>query len=248
MEEIISRIVKSRKSRGLSQENVATALGITKGNYNRLEKGHTSLTYERLMELCKIFDCPITYLLAIDADPNELHALKDRLKSLSIENEKLKKMSDRLDKLVYDKSVIASTYAFQLQNLIGVQEWCIQILKKFYNHGDCELIIKSEFKKLWDESYEKGKAWRKEMKMKPEDRKFIEDHEEKEYRSTDFWMWLNSAIKKVEFLKSEHFLKGDEMFSSDLHISNAPFTSTTVSGTKFKEQLQHKNENKGKSD
>nr|WP_258571362.1 XRE family transcriptional regulator [Flavimaribacter sediminis] len=54
MTEQLKRI---RKSRGLSQSDVADALGIVVANYNRLERGKVELTLSRMKELAILLKC-----------------------------------------------------------------------------------------------------------------------------------------------------------------------------------------------
>ena len=52
-----TQLKKIRKSRGMTQAEVAAALGIDFANYNRLENGHTELTFSRMQDLAKILHC-----------------------------------------------------------------------------------------------------------------------------------------------------------------------------------------------
>lgn len=53
----MSRLKELRKSRGLTQQSVADALGLHITNYNRLENGKTKLDQERIVALARILKC-----------------------------------------------------------------------------------------------------------------------------------------------------------------------------------------------
>lgn len=50
------RLKQIRKSRGLTQAQVAARIGLDLTNYNKLENGKTELTYTRMRQLAKILD------------------------------------------------------------------------------------------------------------------------------------------------------------------------------------------------
>ena len=231
MERIINRIVEIRKSKKLSQEEVAIKLGITKGNYNRLENGHTSITVERLFELSEIFRCDISYLLQIEIDPT----LENKLRSdLKIASEKIKELEvkyDHLDRLVWDKSMIASSYEFQLRNISAGLDWTIKILEKFEKHPECEAIIKSEFHRLVDQQHMKNIDYYKKADYKnEEDRQREIERENRNYKNSDFWTWINWYIERLKFLNSDAFLGTESIFSAEKQISDAPFSTTSTEG------------------
>lgn len=51
------RLKQIRKSRGLTQAEVAAAMGLDLGNYNKLENGHTELTLSKMQQLARILHC-----------------------------------------------------------------------------------------------------------------------------------------------------------------------------------------------
>lgn len=60
---IAQRIKQYREAKGISQEYIASQLGIAQSNYAKLERADTKLTVERLYELAKILEVDILNLL-----------------------------------------------------------------------------------------------------------------------------------------------------------------------------------------
>lgn len=54
-----------RKSNGYSQEQVADYIGIDTTNYGRIERGQTSITFDRLMQLAQLYKLNIIELVAM---------------------------------------------------------------------------------------------------------------------------------------------------------------------------------------
>ncbi|WP_292451311.1 XRE family transcriptional regulator [Mesorhizobium sp.] len=49
------KLKQIRKSRGLTQAQVAAAIGLDLTNYNKLENGHTDLTWSRMQQLAELY-------------------------------------------------------------------------------------------------------------------------------------------------------------------------------------------------
>ncbi|MBX2953945.1 MAG: helix-turn-helix domain-containing protein [Leadbetterella sp.] len=63
----IYAIVKAiRTEKGLSQEEVAERIGMTQGNYGRLERGQTQLTIERLEQLADVFGMSVSSIMSYE--------------------------------------------------------------------------------------------------------------------------------------------------------------------------------------
>lgn len=91
-----------RDEKCYSQEYVSNQLGISQSTYQRIESGEIKISVERLVELAKVFDKPLDYLLVPDREQakrgntiiiseKEWYAMKDKLASqekLIIELEK----------------------------------------------------------------------------------------------------------------------------------------------------------------
>jgi transcriptional regulator with XRE-family HTH domain len=58
------RIRELRLGRGLTLQQVATALGVTRASVSKWEQGHTHPEHSRLEELARLFGVPATHLLS----------------------------------------------------------------------------------------------------------------------------------------------------------------------------------------
>ena len=110
MNSIGNKIRLLREEKGLSQENLASALDITQSNYARLEKDDNRLSVPRLIIIAKTLETTVTELVGEKANTvvNQNHnheavtylhanfqADKDHIQTLKDEIEYLKKMLDR---------------------------------------------------------------------------------------------------------------------------------------------------------
>ncbi|MBB6610507.1 helix-turn-helix transcriptional regulator [Pontibacter sp. Tf4] len=66
MENLHLKIKALRKEEGRTQEQVATVLGMTKGNLSRMEKGEVAISPERLSELAAYFGKSVEELAAYE--------------------------------------------------------------------------------------------------------------------------------------------------------------------------------------
>jgi transcriptional regulator with XRE-family HTH domain len=57
------RLRNLRVSKGLSQKNIAEAMGITEAGYQNYEVGRRLPTFEKLLAICNALDCSADYLL-----------------------------------------------------------------------------------------------------------------------------------------------------------------------------------------
>lgn len=103
------KIRQTRVIHNLSQENVATELGISVGAYSNIERGKTEITVNRLYQIAKILKVNILDLLSEQytlAEPpiskysekpsvtsKEISELKKQLNTLKVEVATLKKRS-----------------------------------------------------------------------------------------------------------------------------------------------------------
>jgi len=58
---VSARLRQAREEAGLSQEDLATRLGMTQVGYSGLERGRTLISLETLAEVCRIVSKPITF-------------------------------------------------------------------------------------------------------------------------------------------------------------------------------------------
>lgn len=62
-EDIGKRICSERKKQGLTQEQLAEKLDITIKHVSSVERGKSSLSIEKFIELTNILDCSLDYLI-----------------------------------------------------------------------------------------------------------------------------------------------------------------------------------------
>ena len=62
-EEVGKRLLECRKACGLTQKEVADALGVAQPVYQRFEKGVFECNYDQLVALSNLFGVSIDYLL-----------------------------------------------------------------------------------------------------------------------------------------------------------------------------------------
>lgn len=75
----------------LTQENVANLLGISITAYSKLERGESSVTMDRLKQICKILDIDVKTLVE-ETIPNKI-TLQDLFLSLSTMSKNIEKIS-----------------------------------------------------------------------------------------------------------------------------------------------------------
>lgn len=59
-----------RQSKGYTQVHVASSLGITERQYQRLESGESKPNYDSLINISRYFNVSIDYLVGITNNPN----------------------------------------------------------------------------------------------------------------------------------------------------------------------------------
>ena len=75
MHTIGTKIRKIRDERGISQENMATELGITQSSYGRLEKNDNRITVTKLIRISEILNVSVSVLFGEKAT-NVIHENK----------------------------------------------------------------------------------------------------------------------------------------------------------------------------
>lgn len=65
VEKVLSRVIETRKKRGLSQENMALELGISQAAYTNMENNESKLTVERLLKVAQILKKPVYYFFEV---------------------------------------------------------------------------------------------------------------------------------------------------------------------------------------
>lgn len=90
LEELGKNIFNTRKSLGMTQEEVAFELDISITAYAKIERGETNVGFLRLAQIAELFKTPITKLVSSKENDNELNKtilaelqnIKDELKHL----------------------------------------------------------------------------------------------------------------------------------------------------------------------
>lgn len=104
------RIRKFRQLAGFNQESVADEIGMSGGNFGKIERGEIDINTEHLQKLAKLFKVAVSdffddrpILATNEKDPNygyasqaDMNALTEMVKNLAIEIEKInEKLSDK---------------------------------------------------------------------------------------------------------------------------------------------------------
>lgn len=97
MENLHVKIKALRKEKGDTQEQVATALGMTKGNLSRMEKGEVAITKDRLEALAAYFGKTRDELIAYET-PEEKATKEERRDLLSAEVQQYKAQISRMQR------------------------------------------------------------------------------------------------------------------------------------------------------
>jgi transcriptional regulator with XRE-family HTH domain len=105
-----------RKSKGFSQEQVADYIGIDTTNYGRIERGQSSITFDRLIQLADLYEMTVVELV-IEITNTKTNSVKD-----IVEQASLIETVDYLKKEVafLRESLIAKD--FQISQLIEVNK------------------------------------------------------------------------------------------------------------------------------
>lgn len=64
-QEVGQRLKQARKDKGLTQTEAGKAINQVQQAYAKYESGVIQLDYEKLVTLCKLFDCSADYLLGL---------------------------------------------------------------------------------------------------------------------------------------------------------------------------------------
>lgn len=65
---IKNKIKNIRELKNYTQEYMAERLGVTQAGYSKIEKGKTSLSYEKLVDIGKILDVSVEDIISFDYD------------------------------------------------------------------------------------------------------------------------------------------------------------------------------------
>ena len=99
------RLKKARKSKKLTQEQLAESLDVSVAFLSRVERGDVKANLNRLTQICDILDIPLSYVLTGSGN-NSKNYLSDDFSNL------LKECPPEKAKLIYDiaKVIIKNKY------------------------------------------------------------------------------------------------------------------------------------------
>ena len=80
---LIEAIAAERKSRNLTQENMAELLGIDTSTYSRIEQGRTELSLDRFMKIVEILGLDVSTLPGFSSQNKTSQKLDEILKILN---------------------------------------------------------------------------------------------------------------------------------------------------------------------
>lgn len=118
LKEIGERIRKFRIIKGLSQENLASDLGISTNAYGKYERGQTDINITRLAEICKIFNISLVDFFSFDEKSftKQNIYLQDEINTeKTLEKETYREKMEILAKENHDLRDLISTLKEQIQ-------------------------------------------------------------------------------------------------------------------------------------
>ncbi|MFN4146400.1 MAG: helix-turn-helix domain-containing protein [Runella sp.] len=110
MNDIYEKIKAIRLAKKLTQAEVANNVGMTQGNYGRLEKGLIQVTIERLEQLADVFEMSVGNIINYELNPSENTFAQDKeyyineVKRLEKQVAKLKKQLEEEEEMFDDNS------------------------------------------------------------------------------------------------------------------------------------------------
>ena len=91
------RLKEVRKSKGLTQQDVAKYVGISQNNYSYWENGKVKIDNDSIKKLADLFNVSVDYLLGRDTPmpaPTDNTITEERLRALGINVDDFDKFSD----------------------------------------------------------------------------------------------------------------------------------------------------------
>lgn len=98
------KIRQVRVVNNLSQDNIASELGISVGAYSNIERGKTDITVSRLFEIAKILKTTILELLSIEV--NNSLVSEPHIKYNSLANIEYNDLKEQLNKLQKEITIL----------------------------------------------------------------------------------------------------------------------------------------------
>ncbi len=89
------RIKQQRKAKGLTQQNIYEKLDISQNHYSRIENGHVGMSFDILIQLSKILNISIDYILTGNLETENCPDFVIRYNKLS--NKQKKYINEQID-------------------------------------------------------------------------------------------------------------------------------------------------------
>jgi transcriptional regulator with XRE-family HTH domain len=103
VQKVLRKIRELRKTKGLSHENIAIELDMSPSAYNKLERGETTLSLERLLKIAEIFEINIGEILDIQTK-NQFNQINRESSTGYLQHQEIQNMHQD-NKEVYDKLI-----------------------------------------------------------------------------------------------------------------------------------------------
>ena len=141
-----SRLFQARKKSGLSQENVAEKLGVSRQTISKWETGETLPDIRQSKGLAMLYHMTLDELIEYDFDEQQaqqmIESVSDEAQARIDWNKVWSKKYPVLG--TYHKTVHISDYAVPLQELLTQLQ-----VEYGYNHTDAMLVLKDILARVW---------------------------------------------------------------------------------------------------
>jgi transcriptional regulator with XRE-family HTH domain len=104
-QEIGSRIAELRRAHKLTQEVLAEKLNVSTKHISHVERGCASLSLRNLVELCRIFDCSLDYIIFGQPHDSALSQLPDTILEILYSGQ-----NQEIDRLIRYLQIYAELY------------------------------------------------------------------------------------------------------------------------------------------
>jgi|SRR3972149_7772686 len=105
--ELGNKIRIIRRSRSLSQENVASDLGLSLTGYANIENGKTNVPFKRLCEIASYFNISVATLLEWDESGQSILSVKSNEGIISLHKTSMERITELEKEIAYLKQIIS---------------------------------------------------------------------------------------------------------------------------------------------
>lgn len=122
---INENIKRARKARGISQEEMAVRLNVVRQTVSKWENGLSVPDADVLIEMAELFEVPVSQLLGVEVQPEEVHTLAEQLArrneelAARVRKERLTEQANKKRGLILFLSFLALPVALSLKNEIA---------------------------------------------------------------------------------------------------------------------------------